>query len=72
MTQALLNRIAGVGLVAIILAAVGHVCVTIFNGNKTLSAVPITYKVVAIILCWSGIALLGGMIYLLLRRFTKP
>lgn len=71
MKQSLLNKIAGVGLISTILIALCQISMAIANKNDHFSAVPISYKVGIIILCWLGIDLIGVIIYFSIKRFIK-
>ena len=71
MKLSLLNKIATVGLVAIVIGAVINIIVTIVDKDKTLSAMPITYRLMITACCWAAIAVVGCIIYFMSRKHIK-
>ncbi len=71
MTKSVLNKIAGGGLILLIITAAVDVCVLIIKRNDVLSAVPLSYRIIMTVCCWGGAALVGTIIYLVAKRFVK-
>lgn len=71
MTLSLLNKIATVGLIAIVTGAAVNIIVTIAGKNNSVSAMPITYRVMITACCWFAIAIVGCIIYFVLKKHIK-
>ena len=67
----LLKRIAAVGLIAIIVCAVVNIIVTIVGKNNSVTAMPLGYKLLIEICCWSAIIIVGSIIYFVLKKHAK-
>jgi len=71
MKLSLLNKIAAAGLAAIVIGAVIDIMITIVTNDTTLSAMPITYRVAIAACCWTAIAVVGCIIYFVLKKRLK-
>lgn len=71
MNLPLLNKIATVGLIAIVICAVVNILMTIVCTNNSVSAMPVSYKVIIVACCWFAIAIVGCFIYLVLKKHIK-
>ena len=71
MNLSLLNKIATVGLVTIVVGAIVNIIATIVVKSNSVSALPTSYKVIVVACCWGAIALVGFVIYLVLKKHIK-
>jgi len=71
MNLPVLNKIATVGLIAIIIGAVVNIIMTIMGKNDSVSAMPVGYKVLIAACCWAAIALVGFIIYCVIKKHIK-
>ena len=71
MNLSLLNKIAAVGFIAIVIGAVINIIITIANKDKILSAMPIISRVMITACCWAAIAVVGCIIYFVLKKRIK-
>lgn len=67
----LLNKIATVGLIAIVICAVVNIIMTIVNNNNHVTALPVSYKVIIVACGWAAIAVVGCIIYFVLKKHIK-
>lgn len=71
MNLPVLNKIATVGLIAIIVGAVASIIMTIVGKNNSVSAIPVSYKVIIVACCWAAIAIVGCIIYYVIKKHIK-
>ena len=59
----MLNRIAFVGVVAIVIAAIIHIVQTVTSHKTMLTALPLSIRLAVVIVFWAIVLVIGGVIY---------
>ena len=67
----LLNKIATVGLIAIVVCAVADIIETVVAQNKAVTAMPVRYLVIIEVCCLAAILIVGCIIYFVLKKLLK-
>lgn len=66
-----LNKCFLIGIGIIVISAMIHVFLTVKNYNSILTAVPLWMKVAFVIAFWGLLALLGTVVYCMIRKRLK-
>jgi len=66
----MLNRMAFVGVVAIVIAAIIHIVQTVTSHKTMLTALPLSIRLAVVIVFWAIVLVIGGVIYTVIAKYV--